>query len=93
MNWNDTINGAFELSGGLANYLNVRQLYKDKKVRGIHWSTYAFFTTWGIWNLWYYPSLNQWMSFAGGCSIVLMNMTWLSLALYYIKQERNNVIP
>lgn len=88
--WNDVINGVFEFSGGLSTLLNIRAIRKDKTIQGVHWSTYAFFTTWGIWNLFYYPSLNQWFSFSGGVLIVLGNLIWLGHALYYLRNR--NVI-
>lgn len=87
---NDIINGLFEFGGAAASYLNIRAIRKDKKVQGIHWSTYAFFTTWGIWNLFYYPSLDQWFSFSGGVLIVLGNFIWLGHALYYMNSEKIN---
>ena len=64
MNWADAINAAFE--GGMVFVLgrSVLQLYRDKRVAGLHWSLVAFTTTWGAWNLYYYPSLGQWWSFA-----------------------------
>ena len=85
--WNDVINGAFEFSGGLSTLLNIKVIRRDKKVQGVHWSTYAFFTTWGIWNLFYYPSLDQWFSFLGGVLIVLGNLIWLGHALYYMRNK------
>ena len=92
MMYNDLINGMFEFAGAGINLLNVRAILRDKKLQGVHWSPYAFFTSWGIWNLWYYPSLDQWFSFVGGAAIVIVNGTWLALALYYIQKEKNDVI-
>lgn len=37
MNLPDLINGTFEAIGGWMTVLNIIQLLKDKKVRGIHW--------------------------------------------------------
>ena len=79
----DLINGLFEFFGSLVLWMNVRQLYLDKKVRGVTWSATAFFMTWGYWNLYYYPHLGQWCSFAGGVSIVVANTVWLGQMLYY----------
>lgn len=79
----DLINGLFELLGSLVLWRNVRQLYVDKMIRGVHWTATGFFAAWGYWNLYYYPSLDQWWSFAGGCSIVLANTVWLGQMLYY----------
>lgn len=80
---NDFCNGLFELFGGIMLGLNVLQLYRDKEVKGVHWGAVAFFFSWGLWNLYYYPSLNQWWSFAGGCLIASMNFAWLFLLVFY----------
>lgn len=79
----DAINGFFELGGALLLLLNVRAILRDREVSGIHWGPTAFFTAWGLWNLFYYPSLDQWFSFAGGVAIVTVNAVWLALVLKY----------
>lgn len=81
----DLINGIFEFVGSVFLWLNVRKLYVDKMVRGYDWRTTAFFMSWGYWNLYFYPSLDQWLSFIGGCSIVLANTVWLGQMYYYRK--------
>lgn len=43
----------------------------------------AFFWSWGIWNLFFYPSLGQWYSFVGGIALVAGNTVWVALALRY----------
>lgn len=87
-NWNDTFNGLFELGGAAVYALNIRQLLRDKLVRGFHPAPTAFFMGWGLWNLFYYPSLDQWLSFVGGAALVLVNLAQLFLMLYYIRKER-----
>ena len=82
----DVINGLYEAFGGLVILLNVLRIRKDKQVRGVNALTTVFFTTWGFWNLYYYPHLNQWFSFAGGVFIVFSNTLWL----YYAYKYRNN---
>jgi hypothetical protein len=62
--------------------LNVRRVWRDRTVAGVHLAPTAFFTAWGLWNLFYYPSLGQWASFAGGCAIVIMNAVWLVSAFF-----------
>lgn len=88
MSWGDAINGSFELLGGFTLWMNVRRLYRDKMARGVTWGATAFFMSWGYWNLYYYPSLNQWWSFVGGLNIVAANTVWLVLMLYYMRRER-----
>lgn len=79
----DLINGAFELGGGLMQLQNCRRLLRDKVVRGVDSRVFVFFTAWGMWNLYYYPSLNQPASFVGGVFIVTANAVWVSLAWRY----------
>jgi hypothetical protein len=84
---NDLINGGFELLGGFLLLLNVLELYKHKEVKGVHWGPTVFFTSWGFWNLYYYPSLDQWFSFLGGLVIITVNSTWLYLIWYYKRRK------
>jgi hypothetical protein len=81
----DTVNGLFELLGGIVLWQNVRRIRQDRKLAGVDWRVTGFFTAWGFWNLWYYPSLGQWFSFFGGLNIVAANFVWLAFALKYRK--------
>lgn len=83
----DLINGLFEFIGSIMLWKNTWRLYKDKGYLGVCWSTTAFFASWGYWNLYYYPLLDQWLSFFGGCSITLANTCWLVLMLYYGRKK------
>lgn len=79
----DLINGTFEFVGGVLLIGNVIRLQRDKVVRGVSWIPVGFFTSWGAWNLYYYPWLGQWFSFAGGLLIVIVNSIWLTLVVKY----------
>lgn len=81
--WQDLVNGSYELFAGALVWLNIRQIYRDKRVLGIHIVPTAAFASWGFWNLYYYPFLNQWLSFTGGVVMVTMNTIWISMAIYY----------
>lgn len=81
----DLIMGLFEIGGSVAIWGNVCRILKDKQVRGVSpWAT-AFFTSWGFWNVYYYPHLGQWLAFWGGMPIVAGNVTWLYLMWRYRK--------
>lgn len=81
---NDMINGLlFELIGGLLLWKNVAAIRRDKKIAGVDWRPTVFYFTWGIWNLYYYPSLGQWFSFLGGILIVTANGIWLLYVYKY----------
>lgn len=80
-------NAFFEAVGGVLTWINVRQLWRDKQVKGVIWPVTAFWACCGIWNLYYYPSLGQWASFAGGLLVVSANVTWVGLALHYRRKS------
>jgi uncharacterized membrane protein YfcA len=83
---NDFINCVFEFGGGILLIVNCFRLYKDKEIKGVSISVTAFFMAWGYWNLYYYPSLNQWWSFIGGILIVAANTVWVGMAIYYARR-------
>jgi hypothetical protein len=84
----DHINGTFEALGAFFILQSIIKLHRDKKVRGVSWIHSGFFAAWGYWNLYYYPALEQWWSFAGGAGIVLTNTIWLGQILYYNRKEQ-----
>jgi hypothetical protein len=84
----DLINGVFESVGGFFIWLNIVKLHKQKMVRGVSWMHVAFFSAWGIWNLYYYPALAQWLSFFGGLFLVISNLIWLAQIAHYLMIER-----
>ncbi len=88
--WPDIINGTLELAGASFVCLNIDRILKDETVAGVHWASCVFFTTWGLWNLFYYPSLDQWFSFGGGVVLVIVNVVWLTLVYRYWPRETNN---
>lgn len=79
----DLINGLFECAAGVAVLNHCRVLYRDKIASGVSIASVAFFTAWGLWNIYYYPSLDQVLSFAGGLFVVAANATWGAMLLYY----------
>lgn len=81
----DHINGTFEILGGYFILRHCFAVMKDKAVAGVSIISTAFFAAWGIWNLYYYPHLDQWWSFAGGLAIVASNIFWIVLLLRYRK--------
>lgn len=81
INSTDAINGCFEFLGALFTWRNFLQLRRDRMTKGVYWPTTAFFSAWGLWNCaWYYPSLGQWCSFAGGLLLVAGNVCWVAWA-------------
>lgn len=84
----DMVNGMFESTGCLFVFLHVRRILKDKTVKGVSIPATIYFVLWGIWNLAYYPHLEQWISFVGSSSIALMNSVWVVLLIYYSRKEK-----
>jgi hypothetical protein len=79
----DLINGSFEFFGGFFILNHCRVLIKEKRVAGISILSTVFFFSWGVWNCFYYPYLDQWLSFFGGLLIASSNILWICLLLYY----------
>lgn len=79
----DLLNGLFELFGSVMTWMNVHRVWKDKGYAGLHPAAIAFFWSWGVWNLYYYPHLDQWFSFLGGVSLVAANTSWVVLMRTY----------
>lgn len=79
----DLVNGLFELTGGVFLCFNLRRLWQDKEVKGVSIPVTVFFLTWGVWNLFYYPYLDQWLSFFGGLLLASANVAWVFLAIYF----------
>lgn len=88
MNYGDLINAGFELGGAIFICRHIRRLHIDKMVRGVDWVATAFFTVWGFWNIYYYGSLDQWLSWSAGLAIVAANTVWLVMMLHYIGVEK-----
>lgn len=79
----DLINGSFELLAGLFVLNHCRVLHAHKQTRGVSIISAAFFTLWGFWNLYYYPALNQPLSFYGGLFVVAANAFYVGMMLRY----------
>ena len=84
--WQDAVNGTYELLGAPFMLLSVVRLAREKVVSGVATGSVGFFVTWGFWNLYYYPHLDQWLSFWGGVAIVAVNAFWLAQIVYYTRR-------
>lgn len=77
----DAINAAFELVGAVLAWKNFSRLLRDREVKGVYWPATAFWSVWGLWNLYYYPSLGQWLSTCAGAVLVAGNVAWVVAAI------------
>lgn len=83
----DLVNASFEIFASVMILNNCRVLIHDKAVAGVSIISTVFFTLWGVWNLFYFPNLGQWLSFYGGVGIVLANIFWICLMVRYRHPE------
>lgn len=84
----DLINGSFEVLAGLLQIANIVQIYKDKSVKGVTIYPLLLFTVWGLFNLiFFYPTLQLWLSWMGGSIIIVTNVIWIIL---YFKYKKDN---
>lgn len=79
----DLINGGFEAAAGLAILNHCHALWCDRRVAGVSVASVAFFTAWGLWNIFYYPHLDQFWSFVGGIFVTLANTFYVGLLLHF----------
>lgn len=86
MTFGDGMNAAFELGGALLNWQNVVRLRRDKAVRGVYWPAWVVFALWGYWNIYYYYSLGQLLSWLAGMVMVAANTVWVYFAWKYRNQ-------
>lgn len=86
----DYINGAFELVGAVLVLKSVAVLRRDRRVLGVYWPAQWFYASWGVWNLYFYPAVGAWLSFAAGLVMVAGNLTWAALAAKLVLTNRRN---
>lgn len=92
MTWQDAVNGSFEFLAAIAILNHCRVLYAAKRFEGVSLMSTGFFWAWGVWNCYYYPHLDQWLSFAGGIAIMSANFLWLGLMLHYRRLNQKPVL-
>lgn len=85
----DLINASFEVFASVVSTLSLIAIYKAKRIVGASpWPT-VFFSAWGLWNLFYYPHLGQFLSTGAAIGMLGINVTWLYL--YYVYKEKEYV--
>lgn len=88
---NDIINAAFEFGGAIFLCHNCITLYKDKAVSGVSILSTAFFTGWGFWNIYYYPTLDQVWSMIAAIALTFFNVLWVGQMIYYRRANIKNL--
>lgn len=79
----DKINGLFEAVGAVLLLLNCYRIHADKELKGISIVPFLFYLAWGFWNLFFYPSVEAYWSFAGGIAVVGVNAVYCGMIFYY----------
>jgi hypothetical protein len=81
----DIVNAILEAAGLLFILPSVLRARRLREVVGVHWTMPAFFWTWGVWNLFYYPHLDQGWSAAATIGVLAGNTAWLYCVLRYTR--------
>jgi hypothetical protein len=84
----DQINALLIFIGSLMVFKSCYIVYRDKVVRGVSLLANLYFTSWGMWNIYYFPHLHQFWSFSAEMCICTANILWLFLMLYYKQKEK-----
>jgi hypothetical protein len=84
----DTINALFEGAGACLTWMNVVRVCKDKGYAGVYLPAVILFMSWGFWNLFYYPRLNQPWSFVATLIMVSANASWVIAMAYYGRKRQ-----
>ena len=84
----DMINALFEIAGALMVCDHIRHLLRDKSVAGVSTLAVVWFTTWSLWNVYYYNDINQIYSWCAAIIMGLIQTTYLILLIYY---RRNGI--
>jgi hypothetical protein len=85
----DKINAVAEVIACIVLLPSIMRAWRMKVVQGVHWLTPAFFWSYGIWNLFYYHSLEQWWSGMAGILLATQNTVWLLMVILYTPRRRD----
>ena len=80
----DFINGiVFYSIASIVVWFNFFKLKRDKQVKGVSLIVWIFYCIWGLWNMIYFPLLDQKVSFIMNMPVFFDNLFWLVLAIKY----------
>jgi hypothetical protein len=83
----DFLNSWFEwIASGMV-YLNVWTIFKAKKINGVSLFATWYFSALGLFNLFYYSQLHQYISFSAGILVAIGDLIYLYLFLKYCKNK------
>ena len=78
----DQFNSIFPFIACISPILNIRELLRDKVVKGIHWATSITYTG-QISGIYFMYTLHQWYTMAGAATFFVLSFTWYCMMIYY----------
>lgn len=81
----DLINAGFEVAATAALLPSVLRTWRSKSAQSASPWTPLFFGCWALFNLIYYPSLDQWLSAYAALMVGSVNLFWATLLWRYSK--------
>jgi hypothetical protein len=85
----DAVVAVFEAISAVFICVSIRQLHKDKKVRGVSPWMVGFFGLWGWWNTYWYLYIDAPYAWWAGWSVVLSNTFYTLQMIYWIWREKH----
>lgn len=86
----DQINCLFPFVGCFVILLNIKKLYNDKEVKGVHWFPPLFFYSGQAWGVYFLYTLEQWYSMTSGALFLFCSFVWYFMMIYYKVINRDN---
>lgn len=83
----DIINSIFEFVAAGSVLISVRQILKDREVKGVAWLGCLFMPVWSFWNIYFYASLAQGWSLLAALSMSVAETIYVILLIYYSHNE------
>ncbi len=73
--------------------LDVRAVYRDKKINGLAVPTRFFFVVWTAFTVAYWAHLDQWFSFYVEIALLVISVMYVSMIMYYYKKGDGDSTP
>jgi hypothetical protein len=86
----DVTQAFWELGSAVFSVLNIIAIRRSKSVAGVHWAPTAFFSAWGVYNLWFYTALHLPLAYWAGLAITCTNFCWLGHLAWYAHCRRGS---
>ena len=77
----EMLEGLFYILGAVLAWMNARQLYVDRTLKGVHWGTPIFLTIFSLWSLFVNPLQSVWLAHYASIAMLVGNLIWVSLLL------------